>query len=604
MALRTFRESFKWLIWLVSIAFIAWLVFELGANILNFQKVKPWEQGIVAEVGDVKISSEYYEALVQREIQETLRVRKVESISPDEEEAIREAVFFRMVDNIRWKKLAEKLGFKLSDKAVLTLVALIPPQELMNDTNFMRDGRFNYQLYLQVLNDKRYAPIFAAHEARLRDEIPPDLARMLVSKIPLPSKEYLWNRFQFENTKYGFSFVNLVYARIKDEKVKKPSEGELKNYFEKNKENFKQPPTADLYVVRLEKAPSKADSLQAKDLIERAKKEAQINWQGAVKTYSEDENTKENNGDLGWLYVYTLPPEVRSALENADTGQVLGPFDVPGGYNIVKFLGKNEKGDSVRLAHIFVSVKTSYQTRQALRDTLMKFLNLAHKKGFKEAAKELGLRVDSTGKFKLNLGFIPFIGPDRSLMNFIKNAKKGEISGIIYKTRYYLVVQVADKDEGGIPDFEDVKKEVERDFLLSEKKKLALKIAKEVIDKLKRGENADTLRNQYSEYGIYIGKADSSSYIMFVPGISNKDVFYRALQIMKPNEWSGPYDYGDGVYYIVKHYEIKPDKEEFEAKFQQLLFQNQQQEAMEIITNLQRELEDLMPLKDYRGYIY
>jgi hypothetical protein len=27
-------------------------------------------------------------------------------------------------------------------------------------------------------------------------------------------------------------------------------------------------------------------------------------------------------------------------------------------------------------------------------------------------------------------------------------------------------------------------------------------------------------------------------------------------------------------------------------------------EAFEILSNLQRDLEDLMPLKDYRGYLY
>jgi hypothetical protein len=218
MALRNFRENFKVIIWIVAIAFIAWLVFEIGAGILNFTNPKPWEQGTVAEVGNYKISSEYYEYLVQAEIQETLRVRGVDFLPPEEEESIREAVFYRMVDNIRWKKLAEKMGIKLSDKAILTLLMLLPPPELMRDTNFFRDGNFNYQLYLQVLNDKRYAPIFSAYEAKLKEEVPPDLARFLISKIPLPSKEYLWKKYTFENTKYGFDFLNIVYARISDDR--------------------------------------------------------------------------------------------------------------------------------------------------------------------------------------------------------------------------------------------------------------------------------------------------------------------------------------------------------------------------------------------------
>jgi len=602
MALRNFRENFKFIVWIVAIAFIAWLVFEIGAGILNFTNPKPWERGIVAEVGNYKISSEYYEYLVQAEIQETLRVRGVEFLPPEEEESIREAVFYRMVDNIRWKKLAEKLGIKLSDKAILTLVMLLPPPELMRDTNFFRDGNFNYQLYLQVLNDKRYAPIFSAYEAKLKEEVPPDLARFLISKIPLPSKEYLWKKYTLENTKYGFDFLNIVYARISDDKVKKPSEDELKRYFERNKEKFLQPPSADIYILRVEKSPSKEDSLQAKEFILRAKKEAERDWNGAVKTYSEDLNSKDSGGNLGWLYVLVLPENVRNDIEKSDTGAILGPYDVPGGYNIVKVLEKNKKGDSVNLSHIFVSIKTSYQTKQKLRDTLLKFLDLAKKRGFREASKELGFKLDSTGEFKLNLGFIPFIGPDRSLINFIRKGKKGDISGIIYKPEYYAVIQIIGKKEGGIPKFEEVRREVERAYILEEKRKIAEAIAKDVIERIKRGESPDSIRAKYPE--VYLGSADSANFNTFVPGVANREVFFRALAISKEKGWSGPFDYKDGLYYIFKKYELKPDRADFERRVQQLILQNQQMEAFEILSNLQRDLEDLMPLKDYRGYLY
>jgi hypothetical protein len=76
------------------------------------------------------------------------------------------------------------------------------------------------------------------------------------------------------------------------------------------------------------------------------------------------------------------------------------------------------------------------------------------------------------------------------------------------------------------------------------------------------------------------------------------------LAISKEKEWSGPFDYKDGLYYIFKKYELKPDRADFERRVQQLILQNQQMEAFEILSNLQRDLEDLMPLKDYRGYLY
>ncbi|GEM_PF-569389 len=611
MAIRRFRESFKWLIWIVAIAFVAWLGLELGANILNFNwtRVKPWQEGIVAEIGDYQLTVQEYDAAVQKAIADTLAARGVESLPPEEEEAIRDAVFYQLVDMIRWKKLADRYGIKLSDKTVLTLVAMFPPPEIMRDTLFNKDGKFNYQLYLQVLNDKRYAPIFAAYERQLRTQIPVEIARSLFVKVPSVSRYEMWKRYEAENTKYGFSFVNLIYNQIQDTPTG-VSEEQLKEFYEKHKDKFYRPPRADLYIVRVDKVPLKADSLQAKELVDNAYEEAKSDWEGAVKAYSEDTRTKENAGELGWFAKEdpNLPPEIREALSQADTGAVLGPFLFPFGWDIVKVLEEDSTGDSVKLAHILITVKTSYQSKQEIRDSLLKFLEEAKKskkgKDFVELARKYGFRVDSTGLFSISDGFIPFVGPDRALLSWVKRAKVGEVSDVVYRPQFYLVAKLIDKRKAGIPPYEEVKGDVRREYVLNFKREKGLKLLKEIKDKLASGLSPDSLQALYPDVRFGVGTEDSVSYNAFIRGLVAKDLFFALLPKVKPGSWQGPYDYENGAYLILKRYEVPVKKEEFDKKFQTLLPQEQQKVAMKFIGGFAKELEDLYPLKDYRGYIY
>jgi len=596
---------------LVAIAFVAWLGLELGANILNFNwtRTKPWQEGIVAEVGDYQLTVQEYDAAVQKAIAETLAVRGVEALSPEEEEAIRDAVFYQLVDMIRWKKLADKYGIRLSDKAILTIIAMFPPPEIMRDTTFNRNGQFNYQLYLQVLNDKRYAPIFAAYERELRRIIPVEITRALFVKLPATSRYEMWKEYERDNTKYGFSFVNLVYSQIPDTPTG-VSEEDLKRFYKEHREKFKKPPRADLYIVRVDKVPLKADSLQAQELVESALEEAKLNWEGAVKAYSEDPRTKDTGGDLGWFAVDdpNLPPEIRQALSDADSGAVLGPFLFPFGWDIVKVLEIDTATDSVRLAHILITVKTSYQSRQQIRDSLIKFLEEARKlkdnKAFLELAKRYGFRVDSTGLFSLAEGFVPFVGPDRALISWIKRSKVGAVSDIIYRPQFYMVAKLIDKREAGVPPYEEVKEDVKREYVLNFKRGKGLELMREIKGKLESGVPLDSLEAMYSSYRVSVGTADSASVNTFVRGLVAKDLFFSLLGRVKPGGWRGPYDYENGAYLLFKRYEVPVSKEEFDAKFATLLPQKQQQVAMKFIGGFAKELEELFPLKDYRGYIY
>ena len=69
MIMSKFRKRMKLIFWIVVFGFVAWLVFEVGANILGIRIIKPWQRGILAEYKNGKITYNafltYYENVLR-----------------------------------------------------------------------------------------------------------------------------------------------------------------------------------------------------------------------------------------------------------------------------------------------------------------------------------------------------------------------------------------------------------------------------------------------------------------------------------------------------------------------------------------------------------
>ncbi len=89
---------------------------------------------------------------------------------------------------------------------------------------------------------------------------------------------------------------------------------------------------------------SKADTQRA---LKRAQKVMQALRKGAsfdslAEIYSDDENTKELGGDLGWLQLNMLPSPLKDSLMVMKPGDVRGPLPMEQGFQIIKLIGIKE----------------------------------------------------------------------------------------------------------------------------------------------------------------------------------------------------------------------------------------------------------------------
>lgn len=114
---------------------------------------------------------------------------------------------------------------------------------------------------------------------------------------------------------------------------------EAQQYYNANVASFQNPPEIDVEHISLSSQSTAASVLA---LINSGK----ITFESAAAQYSLDTNTKNNNGDLGWIPQSANMPAFETQLFGANIGEIVGPVQVQSTWELFKVIGK--KGPSVQ----------------------------------------------------------------------------------------------------------------------------------------------------------------------------------------------------------------------------------------------------------------
>ncbi len=614
MLMRKLRKTTKFYLWLIVAAFIGWIIFDLGANIVGKRNAKPWQKGIVAEVGEHKIPLRYYNQVYQQIYNDSLKAKNGVTLSDEEEARIAKEAWNKILENIRWQKIIEERHLSLSDPTVLKIIETTPPPEILRDTAFRTpDGKFNYQRYIQALKNPRNLRYFEAYEARIRSEVPKDIVKSdILISLPLSETE-LFEEYKRQNMRFKANILNFNIYYIPDSLVKYTDE-DLKNFYEKHKDEFYEPEKANLELIILRKLPSSQDSSDAKDRIYTAYDELKggEKFEDIAKYYSEDPATKDS-GIVGWIkpndrrygYLYAI-------AKNLKKGEFSKPTLTPRGWVIVKLLDvpkkkkRHKKGaqpDSLKIAYILVRVHVSSTTKSDLNQKLRDFLDKAKEEGFEKAAKDMGLKITETGQFKLNLGFIPKLGIAPEILDFVKKHEQGTISPVFNQPYYYVVFKIKEKIPRQLPPFEKAKREVELKYKKAKKEELANELAQKAENMIKSGLSLKAVGDSLKPYGVKYVETGEVRWGQPIKTIGVNYTLYGVVYEMKPGEISEPIKYTSGIF-IIKLLDKKlPTKQEFEKNKEQFALRVKYSLINQLWQYWNRELTSTEGVKDYRSYL-
>ena len=155
------------------------------------------------------------------------------------------------------------------------------------------------------------------------------------------------------------------------------SEEEVRRYFQQQAAGRQRPGTISFDRVMVVPSPDSATADSARRVAEEALASVRggTDFAVAARRYSDDEGSREQGGDLGWVGRSDLVPAFARAAFAAPLGQAVGPVRSRFGWHVIKI--ENVRGGERKIRHILVrprvtdrDVEEARELASALADSL------------------------------------------------------------------------------------------------------------------------------------------------------------------------------------------------------------------------------------------
>jgi peptidyl-prolyl cis-trans isomerase D len=506
---------------------------------------------------------------------------------------------------------------------------------------FFPGGKFvGQQQYENILRGADLTvPMF---EQGLKDQILLDKLRNLITGSALVSDADVRREFDKQNTKVKFEYAVLR----KDDLLKqiKPSDAELKAFYDRNKANYNNanPEKRKVRYVVLEN--SKIESgitVSREDLqsfydqhredyrvpeqvnvshiliktplpgadgkvdpkgTEEARKKAEDvlkqlkaggNFAELAKKYSEDPGSGKNGGSLGWIGKGRTVPEFEQAAFSLAKGATSGLVQSSYGFHIIR-LDDKQSAHLKTLDEVKDQIEGSIKQQKAAQvatNQVNALLAQARSGGLDKAAAAKGLNVINTD-FVSRTDNLPGIGTSPQFMSAVFGAADKAPADQVQVEPGYAVFEVLAVKPASTPTFEEIRGRVQDEFKNERVAALLGQKTQELADRAKADHD---LKKAAKEAGATVKTSDLVLPDGQVPDIGSMSGGASVAFTLKPGEISGPITNGTtGVVLSVLDRQ-QPPPQDFDAKRDQVrdaLIQQKQLEMFNLfVTNLRTQME-------------
>jgi peptidyl-prolyl cis-trans isomerase D len=320
----------------------------------NAQRRKARKYYELAVIDGQPVSYQDFEAKVQ-DLTEIYKMSGSNEINEEMLHNLREQVWQQILSEKLLSKTYSKTGLAVSPDEVEMLVFGDNPHPIVRQLfTDPKTGVFNKSFLVNFLKatetdeaTKKYWLFF--EDQIINERLSTKLNNLMSKGLYVTKKQSEYEASLLKNT-VSFSYLARNYSTIADSSVNVTSD-EIKDYYEKHKDNFKRTAQRDMEYVVFDITPSEADLKEvelwatnekehfaaATDLIQYINLTADTRYTGVYRTLSE------------------LPENLRSLALSGDKSVVIGPYFEDGAYKLARIVDIAERPDSVRAAHILLS---------------------------------------------------------------------------------------------------------------------------------------------------------------------------------------------------------------------------------------------------------
>lgn len=329
------------------------LLFILGNEFFGPNSLFSKKQNNVGEInGNTITYEEYAQQLAKTE--NDYMVRSGKNITENERPQIQEQTWNELIVRYAYQPQYNKLGLEVPQEELLDMVQgknihptikqlFTNPQTQQFDKGFVKEFLSSF--------DKREARDQQLWTS-VENSLPPDRLRSKYTGLFRASnyitKEEAKREYTNQNTKAQAKFVHVPFYSIPDSTIQ-ISDSELKDYIDKNKDNYQLDAARSIDYISVAINPSSKDSAIFKKELEDLTAEFR-------KTENDSlfiSNNSDNPAAPKLIGIGELPEELKKSANNLKIDSVYGPFAQGSKYILYKVLGtKNDTISSARASHI------------------------------------------------------------------------------------------------------------------------------------------------------------------------------------------------------------------------------------------------------------
>ena len=491
--LRTMREKTKIIMLVLAVAFVGWLVFDVGMGVTGRS-----QGASTRDLGSVNGHPIRYQEWLQTynaTVDQARQRNPGQSLTREEQKSLEDYAFEQLVDAGVLQDAYKRRGIVVSDDEVRDAALRYPPEEVTSARDFQTNGKFDQAKWQRFLASGTQPEFLLALEARYRSELPRmKLLEAVTADIYAPDSK-LWRiyRDQHDSVTVKALVVDPDVA-VADASVRVTPQ-DLETWYAANKDSLKLPAAAYLSYVTISKVPLAVDSQAAMQLA-RAVRDSIVRgaaFADLAKSESADSASRAQGGELGTFGRGQMTPVFEQAAFKLPVGQISPPVVSPFGIHLIK-VEKRTK-DSVTARHILIPITRTGARLDALESRADSLDRLGAEQtdpaALDSVARKMGLTIEHAGP--LYQGQPVVLGSDRvpdvSIWAF--EGKKGETSQVIETNANYYVFRLDSSAAAGIPPLAAAQARVRAAVLEQKKRAAAEAIANDAARRLATGQTLE-----------------------------------------------------------------------------------------------------------------
>ena len=409
--------------------------FILGDMLNSGSKLMRPSQMKIAEVNGESIQYPDF----QKKVDELVEVYKMNTqqtqIDENTMEQMREQVWQSYLQENILGKATEKLGISVSAEELFDLVQGNNPHPIIQQLfRNQQTGQVDKSTIIQFLKSLQTNATAQqkSYWLYIENQIRQDKLRSkysdLVSKGLHVTTEDAKKSLVEKNKNVNFQYVGINYSSVSDADVK-VTDDELKAYYNKHKDEYKQENSRNIEYVTFEVLASEADKAAIQKWLNDSKTE--------FSTVTDNAQYVNVNSDTRFDPSFSKREDLSPALAdwafNAKPGDFYGPYLENGEYKLAKVDQFKMLPDSVQASHILISAQTagSLPKAKAIADSLKRNIDLGG--NFAELATKYS---EDTGS-KIKGGDLGWFKRKQMVPEFEEAAFSGEVNKLyVVESRY------------------------------------------------------------------------------------------------------------------------------------------------------------------------